>query len=81
MATKKTDFESALARLEEIVRALDSGSEGLEKSLKLYEEGVALVRTCAATLEEAEQKVKMLSLRPDGTAELTDFETDGGTDE
>lgn len=81
MATKKTDFEAALARLEEIVRALDSGAEGLERSLKLYEEGVALVRACAATLEKAEQKVKMLSLRPDGTAALTDFEADGGTDE
>ncbi len=80
MATKKTDFEASLNRLEEIVRALDSGTEGLERSLKLYEEGIGLVRTCSETLEAAEQKVRMLSLRPDGTPVLTDFTTEGEDD-
>ena len=81
MATKKPDLEASLARLEEIVRTLESGSEGLEKSLKLYEEGVALVRACTEILENAEQKVKMLALRPDGTAALTDFDPDGEDDQ
>ena len=44
MATKKPSFEESMERLEEIVRTLESGSEGLDSSLKLYEEGIALVR-------------------------------------
>ena len=77
MATKQPDFEASLRRLEEIVRTLDSGAEGLERSLKLYEEGVGLIRVCTEALDRAEQKVKMLSLRADGSAVLTDFDADG----
>ena len=45
--TKKTiTFEEAMERLEEITRILESGSEGLDQSLKLYEEGVSLIRLC-----------------------------------
>lgn len=69
---KQADFESSLARLEEIVRRLDGGNDGLEASLKLYEEGIGLVRECTKALDAAEQKVKILSVRPDGTAFLTD---------
>lgn len=75
MATKKTmNFEDSMRRLDEIVTALDSGSESLEQSMKLYEEGVALARSCAQTLEQAEQKVRVLSMRQDGTAVLRDAE-------
>ena len=81
MATKQLDFEASLQRLEEIVRALDGGTAGLDDSLKLYEEGIKLVRTCTETLEKAEQKVKMLSLRVDGNAVLTDFDAEGETAE
>ncbi len=55
------NFEESVARLEEIVRALEAGSVGLDESLKLYEEGVALVRTCNQKLDAAEQKIKMLT--------------------
>jgi len=58
MAEKK--FEAALARLEEIVRSLESGELALEQSLKLFEEGVKLARVCNARLEEAERKVEVL---------------------
>ena len=67
-----------MARLQEIVQALDSGSEGLEKSLKLYEEGIAIVRACTEILDNAEQKVKILALRPDGDAVLRDFDGEEG---
>ena len=80
MSVKQPDFEASMERLEEIVRALDSGAESLDRSLKLYEEGVKLVRVCTETLDRAEQKVKTLSFRADGTAILTDFDTDGGDD-
>lgn len=41
---KEPGFEKSIARLEEIVRALDDGSAPLDESLKLFEEGVGLVR-------------------------------------
>ena len=72
--TKKTiTFEAAMERLEEITRLLESGSEGLDASLKLYEEGVALIRLCTQKLEAAEQSVKVLQMSEEGIA-LVDFE-------
>ncbi|MDH4162698.1 MAG: exodeoxyribonuclease VII small subunit [Nitrospirota bacterium] len=58
MAEKK--FETALARLEEIVTDLEKGDLSLEQSLKLFEEGVKLARLCNTRLEEAEGKVEIL---------------------
>ena len=75
--TKKTiTFEAAMERLEEITRILESGAEGLDESLKLYEEGVSLIRLCTQKLETAEQSVKVLQMRDDGIA-LADFEGRG----
>ena len=75
--TKKTiTFEAAMERLEEITRLLESGAEGLDDSLKLYEEGVSLIRLCTQKLETAEQSVKVLQMREDGIA-LADFEGRG----
>ncbi|HEY5467677.1 MAG TPA: exodeoxyribonuclease VII small subunit [Coriobacteriia bacterium] len=53
-------FSDALAELETIVSALESGQLDLEDSLARYERGVALLRACQARLTEAEQKVTML---------------------
>ncbi len=75
---KQADFEASLARLEEIARRLDTGNDGLDASLKLYEEGIGLVRECTEALDAAEQKMKILTLKPDGTAVLTD--ADDGED-
>lgn len=74
MAEKKTmKFEDAMARLEEILQGLESGEGTLDELLKLYEEGVALVRVCNDRLEKAEQSVKMLQINADGTPALVDF--------
>ena len=62
MATKKTDFEGSMKRLEEIVSKLENGEATLEESLKLFEEGSALARGCAAYLDKAEQRVLKLGL-------------------
>ncbi len=59
-------FEAAMARLEEIVRALESGNAPLDSSLALFEEGVALVKLCNGKLDHAEQRVKILTLDEDG---------------
>lgn len=61
------DFESALAQLEELVVAMESGTLPLDQSLALYEKGVALARICQHRLDLAEQQVKVLQdnlLRP-----------------
>ena len=75
--TKKTiTFEAAMERLEEITRLLESGTEGLDESLKLYEEGVSLIRLCTQKLESAEQSVKVLQMSEEGIA-FADFEGKG----
>src|SRR5919198_36638 len=53
-------FEECLARLEQIVGALESGNLPLEESLKVFEEGVALARHCGRYLEDAERRIEML---------------------
>lgn len=58
---KKITYESAVKRLEEIVKKLESGSAELDESILLFSEGAELVKTCTAILDEAEQKVKILS--------------------
>lgn len=53
-------FEDNIARLEEIVTALEKGDAKLADSLKLFEEGTKLVHDCGAMLDKAEQNVRML---------------------
>lgn len=65
--TETMTFEAAMARLEEIVRMLESGNAPLDTSLSLFEEGVALVKLCNSKLDTAEQKVKILTDAGDGT--------------
>jgi exodeoxyribonuclease VII small subunit len=66
-------FEAAMARLEEIIRMLESGNAPLDTSLTLFEEGVALVKLCNSKLDTAEQKVKILTDAGDGTLIETDM--------
>ena len=61
MENKELQFEESLARLEEIVRALESGDAPLDKSLELFEEGVSLVKLCNSKLDSARQKVTLLT--------------------
>ena len=74
MAKTTKTFEESMSRLEEIVRTLESGSATLDQSLKLYEEGIALVRTCSLKLDDAEKKIKLLNVTAEGIAEETGFE-------
>ena len=67
-------FESAMSRLEEIVGQLESGRVSLDSSLKLYEEGIELVRFCSDTLDKAERKIKIVKSGPDGTKTEEGFE-------
>lgn len=60
MAGKKLSFEQSLERLDDIVRHLEKGDLPLSDSLKLFEEGTALLSSCSKMLDEAEQKVVKL---------------------
>lgn len=59
-------FEEALARLEEIVSSLEGGEADLEDAMKLFEEGIGLVRHCDHQLREAEQKLEQLKEGDEG---------------
>jgi exodeoxyribonuclease VII small subunit len=72
MAEKK--FETAMARLEEIVQKLEQGDLPLEQSLKLFEEGIKLSRICNTRLEEAERKVEILLKDKAGNMIVKPFE-------
>lgn len=67
-------FEGALARLEEIVRMLESGNAPLDASLAVFEEGTALVKQCNAQLDNAEQKIKILMQKQDGSYAEQDWQ-------
>lgn len=60
-----TDFESSLAELEKLVERLERGDQTLEESLKDFERGVALAKTCQNSLKKAEQRVETL-IKKDG---------------
>ena len=58
---KNLDFESAIKRLDLVVKKLENDDVSLEESLKLFEEGVSLTNFCNNTLDDAEQKVSILT--------------------
>ena len=66
MAKTEKTFEENIARLEEIVGALEKGDAKLADSLKLFEEGTKLVTSCGKMLDEAEQQVVKLARGADG---------------
>jgi exodeoxyribonuclease VII small subunit len=55
-------YEAATARLEEIIKRLDSGAAGLRETLELCREGRTLVELCAAELEAVGQGLEELRL-------------------
>ena len=76
---KKTslDFEQALKELEALVTRMEKGDISLEESLKHFERGIELTRTCQKALKEAEQKVQIL-MEKDGALEAQPFENREG---
>ncbi len=77
MATRKkaVDFETSIEQLEAIVEVLEKGNLGLEESLKSFEKGIKITRDCQSALDKAEQRVRLLSAKPDGSIASTTFQT------
>ena len=77
MSNQKLTFEQSMQRLEQIVRTLERGEAPLDESLKLFQEGTELVRSCGKLLDEAELQVKKVMTAADGTPVLEEFDDDG----
>lgn len=73
MNQENTTFESNLQRLEQIVRAMERGDVPLEESLKLFQEGTELVRSCSKLLDDAQLQVKKVMAGPDGSPVLEEM--------
>ena len=76
MAETSKSFEASMERLETIVRQLEQGNAPLEESLKLFQEGTALVQSCAKLLDSAEQEIVKLTKTADGTPAETKYVRD-----
>ena len=76
MEKQNKSFESNMQRLEQIVRAMERGDVALEESLKLFQEGTELVRSCNELLDNARLQVKMIMTAPDGSPVEEDFPHD-----
>lgn len=59
---KKLTFETAVKKLEEIVKLMESGDLNLEDALKKYEEGMKTANHCLDLLDKTEKKIEMLTL-------------------
>lgn len=73
--TETLDFEAALKELETLVQQLERGELSLEQSLERFERGVQLTRRCQQALQQAEQRVLVLT-QPDPQAPLVPFNPD-----
>lgn len=71
---KKLNFEQSMARLDEIVTTLERGDAPLEEAMKLFEEGSKLMRECTTLLDEAEQKVTLLTANEAGEPQEQTFQ-------
>ena len=78
MAEESTaSFESCLDELEKVVKELEAGDLPLEKSLELFERGMALSESCRKQLEQAETRVEVL-IRKEGKWQPEPFRPDKG---
>ena len=68
------NFEKSLKRLDEIMAALEGEQVGLDASLKLFEEGIDLLRSASAELDKAETRVQKLVERSEGGFELREMD-------
>jgi len=73
-------FEDCLARLEQIVTALEAGNLPLEESLKVFEEGIAMARHCARYLEDAQRRIEILAKDETGGATTRPFAWEADTE-
>lgn len=74
MNQQNQSFETSMARLEQIVRAMERGDVALEESLKLFQEGTELVKNCQKLLDDAQLQVRKIMTAEDGSPVEEDFQ-------
>lgn len=74
MNQENQTFEASMARLEQIIRAMERGDVALEESLKLFQEGTELVRNCQKLLDDAQLQIKKIMTAPDGSPVEEEFQ-------
>jgi len=79
MNRKNATFEESIQRLEQIVRAMERGDVSLEESLKLFQEGTELVRSCNKLLDDAQLQVKKIMTAADGKPVEEEFADEPNT--
>lgn len=72
---KNLSFEEALARLENIVRELESGRIKLDDAVAAYEKAIALKQLCENKLNDARLKIEKIEITPDGQVSTVPFKT------
>ena len=72
--TKTEKFETMLEKLEALVEKIETGEISLEDSLKAYEEGMRLVKSCEEYLGAAQRRIKVLVKDREGNRREEDFE-------
>ena len=72
--SEELKFEEALKQLQGIVDTMQRGSLSLDESVKLFEKGTSLARTCTKQLDDAELRVSMLLENTDGSADEVPFD-------
>lgn len=75
---KEISFEKALEKLEKVVEALEVGDLSLDDSLKKYEEGIKLARTCQQKLDKAKQRIEELGKDAGGKFKKKPFQEKQG---
>ena len=73
MNQENKTFEQSMQRLEQIVRAMERGDVPLEESLKLFQEGTELVRSCGKLLDDAQLQIHKVMTAADGSPVMEDF--------
>jgi exodeoxyribonuclease VII small subunit len=54
-------FEQKIEQVKKIIAKIEDGETSLEESIRLYEQGAALIKQCETLLSEAEMKITTLS--------------------
>ena len=73
MNQENKTFEQSMQRLEQIVRAMERGDVPLEESLKLFQEGTELVRSCGKLLDDAQLQIHKVMTAADGSPVMEDL--------
>ena len=71
---KDLSFEEALARLENLVRELESGRIRLDDAVTAYERAVSLKKLCENKLRDAQLKIEKIEITPAGETKLSELD-------